>query len=76
MIFRKHFDADVVVRYNNSSTNLDQSFGSPNIWDDPTYIFDQEEFFIRAHGNLNLLDKKWNQKFGLSFFKKYQKLFL
>ncbi|MDH3268668.1 MAG: TonB-dependent receptor, partial [Ignavibacteria bacterium] len=64
--FSKSFSADLVVRYNNSSTNLDQSTGSPDFWDDPTYIFDQEEFFIRAQGNLSLMDNKWKQKFGLS----------
>jgi len=63
--FSESFDADLVIRYNNSSTQLDQSFGPPEYWDDPTYIFDQEEYFIRAQGNLNLLDKKWNQKFGV-----------
>jgi vitamin B12 transporter len=64
--FSESFSADLVIRYNNSSTNLDQSTGSPDFWDDPTYIFDQEEFFIRAQGNLNLLETKWKQKFGFS----------
>jgi vitamin B12 transporter len=67
--FSKSFNADLVVRYNNSSTDLDQSFGSPNFWDDKTYEFDQEEYFIRAQGNLNLMDNKWNQKIGLSYFR-------
>ena len=66
--FSETFDLDLVIRYNNSSTDLDQSFGSPEYWDDPTYIFDQEEYFVRAQGNLNLMDNKWNQKFGLSYF--------
>lgn len=64
--FSDTFDADMVIRYNKSSTKLDQSFGSPKYWDDPTYIFDQEEYFVRAEGNLNLFDKKWIQKFGVS----------
>jgi vitamin B12 transporter len=64
--FSETFDADLVIRYNNSSTNLDQSFGPPEFWDDYTYIFDQEEYFVRAQGNLNLMDKKWHQKIGLS----------
>jgi len=67
--FSKLFSADLVVRYDKASTDLDQSFGSPDFWDDPTYIFDQEEFFIRAQGKLNLMDGKWNQKFGLSSFR-------
>ncbi len=67
--FSESFDADVVVRYNNSTTDLDQSFGSPEYWDDPTYIFDQEEYFVRGVGNLDLMDKKWHQKIGLSYFR-------
>ncbi len=74
--FSESFEADLVVRYNNSSTDLDQSFGSPEFWDDDTYDFDQEEYFIRAQGNLNLLDKKWNQKFGVSCIEKYQELLI
>ena len=71
--FSESFDADVVIRYNNSSTNLDQSDGPPDFWDDPTYIFDQEEFFIRAQGKLNLMDGKWNQKIGLTYFSNVRK---
>ena len=66
--FSDNFKADLVVRYNKSNSDLDQSFGSPEFWDDPTYIFDQEEFFIRAQGKLNLSDNKWNQKFGINLF--------
>ena len=66
--FSDNFKTDFVIRYNKSSSDLDQSFGSPEFWDDPTYIFDQEEFFIRGQGKLNLLDNKWNQKFGLTYF--------
>ena len=64
--FSESFDADVVIRYDKATTNLDQSFGPPEYWDDPTYIFDQEEYFIRAQGNLDLTDNKWHQKFGVS----------
>lgn len=67
--FSESFDLNLIVRYNNSSTDLDQSFGSPEYWDDPTYIFDQDEYFVRAQGNLNLMDSKWNQKFGISSFR-------
>ncbi|MCW8803925.1 MAG: TonB-dependent receptor plug domain-containing protein [Ignavibacteriaceae bacterium] len=38
------FKTDFVIRYNKSSSDLDQSIGLPEFWDDPTYIFDQEEF--------------------------------
>ncbi len=61
--------ADIVIRYDKASTDLDQSLGPPTNWDDYTYIFDQEEFFIRAQGKLNLMENKWNQKFGVSSFR-------
>ncbi len=66
--FSDDFETDFVIRYNKSSSDLDQSFGSPEFWDDPTYIFDQKEFFIRGQGKLNLFDDKWIQKFGLTYF--------
>lgn len=66
--FSDNFKTDVVIRYNKSKSDLDQSFGSPEFWDDPTYVFNQEEFVIRAQGKLNLFDDKWNQKFGVSYF--------
>jgi vitamin B12 transporter len=66
--FSDNFKADFVVRYNKSSSELDQSMGPLEFWDDATYLFDQEELFIRAQGKLNLSDNKWNQKFGISYF--------
>jgi len=66
--FLDNFKTDFVIRYNKSNSGLDQSFGSPEFWDDPTYVFDQKEFFIRGQARLNLLDNKWNQKFGLTYF--------
>ena len=66
--FSDNFKTDVVIRYNKSKSDLDQSLGSPEFWDDPTYIFDQEEFFARVQGKLNLYDNNWNQKFGISYF--------
>ncbi|MEJ2104962.1 MAG: TonB-dependent receptor [Ignavibacteriaceae bacterium] len=67
--FSKNFEANLFLRFNKSRSDLDQSFGSPEFWDDPTYVFNQEEFFIRGQGKLNLFDGKWNQKFGLTFFR-------
>jgi vitamin B12 transporter len=66
--FSDNFKTDFAIRYNKSNSDLDQSFGSPEFWDDPTYVFDQEEFFIRGQGKLNLADNKWNQKFGITYF--------
>ena len=67
--FSDSFDGDLVIRYNKSSTNLDQSTGQPEYWDDPTYTFDQEEYFFRLRGNLKLMDNKWRQKIGISYFR-------
>jgi vitamin B12 transporter len=66
--FSDNFKIDFVIRFNKSSSDLDQSLGSPEFWDDPTYIFNQEEFFVRGQGKLNLFDNKWNQKFGITYF--------
>ncbi|NWG29636.1 MAG: TonB-dependent receptor, partial [Ignavibacteriaceae bacterium] len=66
--FSDNFKTDFVIRYNKSNSDFDQSFGSPEFWDDPTYVFDQEEFFIRGQGKLNLADNKWDQKFGITYF--------
>jgi len=66
--FSDNFKTDFVIRFNKSKSDLDQSMGSPEFWDDPTYIFEQEEFFIRGQGKLGLLDNKWNQKFGITYF--------
>ena len=46
----KNFEANLFLRFNKSRSELDQSFGSPEFWDDPTYVFNQEEFFIRGQG--------------------------
>jgi len=69
----ENFKLDVVGRFNKSSTGLDQSTGSPEIWDDPTYIFDQEEFFIRGQSQFSLLKGNWDQKLGITFSKNVRK---
>jgi vitamin B12 transporter len=71
--FSEKFKTDFVIRYNKSSLDLDQSVGPPEFWDDPTYVFNQEEFFMRGQGKLNLMDNKWNQKFGVTFFRNVRK---
>jgi vitamin B12 transporter len=71
--FSDNFKTDFVIRFNKSNSDLDQSLGSLEFWDDPTYIFNQEEFFIRGQGKLNLADNKWNQKFGLTYFSNIRK---
>ncbi len=64
-----NLNLELVARFNNSKLDLDQSAGSPEFWDDPTYVADQEEFYIRGQGSLALMDGSWNQKFGAIFFR-------
>jgi vitamin B12 transporter len=71
--FSEKLQSNIILRFNKSTTELDQSFSSPTIWDDPTYVFDQEEFFVRGQGQLSLLDNLWDQKFGLTFFRNVRK---
>lgn len=71
--FSENIKVDFIGRFNNSSTNLDQSSGSPNLWDDPTYAFDQEEFFVRGQSQFSLLEGNWDQKLGIAFFKNVRK---
>jgi vitamin B12 transporter len=59
------------TRYTNSKSDYDQFGGQ--FGDDPTYIFDQEEFSIRGESKINLMDKKWNQKLGITFFTNIRK---
>lgn len=71
--FSDIFKTDLVIRYNKSKSDLDQSLGSPEFWDDPTYVFNQEEFYIRGQGKLNISNNEWTQKFGLTFFRNVRK---
>jgi len=64
-------EVNVYTRYVNSEADYDQ-FGERG-GDDPTYIFDQEEFSIRGEGKLNFMNNKLNQKFGVSYFRNVRK---
>jgi len=64
-------EVNLIARYGNSEADYDQ-FGGPG-GDDPSYIFDQEEFSVRGEGKLKLNNNKWIQKFGASFFKNVRK---
>ncbi len=59
------------TRFTKSKSDYDQFGGK--FGDDPTYVFNQEEFSIRGEGNIKLLDGKWNQKIGLTFFRNVRK---
>ena len=64
-------EVNLIARYGNSRADYDQ-FGGPG-GDDPTYVFDQEEFSVRGEGKVKLNNDKWTQKFGASFFKNVRK---
>ncbi|NWF91080.1 MAG: TonB-dependent receptor [Ignavibacteriaceae bacterium] len=59
------------VNYNSSNSDYDQSGGK--FGDDPTYVFNQEEYSFRGEGNFNLFDQKWKQKIGISHIRNIRK---
>ncbi len=63
----KDFELNLFIRYSKANTALDQHGGA--LGDDPTYIYNTEEYSYRAEGKLNLFDGFWNQTIGLSFFR-------
>ena len=64
-------EVNLLARYGNSEADYDRFGGMHG--DDPTYIFDQEEFSIRSEARLKLYENKWIQKFGASIFKNIRK---
>ena len=69
--FNDNEEINLYMRYSKSKSDYDQ-FGG-NFGDDPTYVFNQEEFSIRGEGKLKLFEGKWNQKLGLSFIRNVRK---
>lgn len=64
-------EINLYTRYAKSKADYDQFGGT---WgDDPTYIFNQEEFSIRGEVKLKSFNNKWNQKFSASYFKNVRK---
>lgn len=59
------------TRFTKSKSDYDQFGGA--FGDDPTYVFNQEEFSVRGEGKVKSLDGKWNQKLGLSFIRNVRK---
>ena len=64
-------EINLSTRFTKSKSDYDQ-FGGP-YGDDPTYVFNQEEFSIRGEGKIKLLDGRWDQKIGLSFIRNIRK---
>lgn len=58
-------EIDLILRYMNSQTDLDQGGGAGK--DDPNYGQDHKQLFLKAQAKLNLFDKFWEQKLGFSY---------
>ncbi len=59
------------ARFVKAENELDQFGGEDG--DDPTYIYNLEEFTTRAEGFFNLFEGSWEQKIGASFYKNLRK---
>ncbi len=64
-------ELNVFMNYNKSKSDYDQAGGK--FGDDPTYIFNQEEYSFRGEGKLNLFEGKWNNKIGASIIRNIRK---
>jgi vitamin B12 transporter len=69
--FGSSVDLNFFTKYNNSKSDYDQFGGE--FGDDPTYIFNQEEFSFRGESKISLFDGKWEQKIGASIFRNIRK---
>ncbi len=69
--FNSDAEINFYTRFTKSRADYDQFGGE--FGDDPTYIFNQEEFLIRGEGKFKFLDNIWQQKIGLSFFRNVRK---
>ncbi|HAB53104.1 MAG TPA: hypothetical protein DCE80_13210 [Ignavibacteriales bacterium] len=69
--FAETAEINVFMKYNNSKSDYDQFGGK--FGDDPTYVFDQEEFSFRSECKLHLFEGKWKQKIGASIFRNIRK---
>lgn len=66
----ENLNTNIVLRLLKSDADYDQSGING---DDPTYKFNQEEFFIRSETKLYLFNNLWEQKFGVSFLRNVRK---
>ena len=66
-ILMKDFDLNLFIRYSKANTGLDQHGGA--FGDDPTYVYNTENYSYRTEGKLNLFNGFWDQSIGLSFFR-------
>lgn len=64
-------EVNLYTRFTKSESDYDQFGGA--FGDDPTYVFNQEEFFVRGEGKVKSLNGMWDQKLGISFFRNVRK---
>ena len=64
-------DINLYTRFTKSKSDYDQFGGKYG--DDPTYVFNQEEFSLRGEGSLKLLGGSWDQKIGFIFIRNIRK---
>lgn len=69
--FSPNAEVNLYTRYTKSKSDYDQFGGA--FGDDPTYIFNQEEFSLRGEGKIKLFDGRWNQKTGVSVIRNTRK---
>ncbi|MFI5237610.1 MAG: TonB-dependent receptor plug domain-containing protein, partial [Ignavibacteriales bacterium] len=69
--FNEQTGINFFLRFTKTETDLDQFGGQ--FGDDPTYIYDLEEFTSRVEGFFNLFDGLWDQKIGASYYKNSRK---
>lgn len=62
---------NLFLRFTKSDADYDQSGGE--FGDDPTYIYNQEEFVTRAETGFKTINGLWNQRVGVSFYRNIRK---
>ncbi|NWF52745.1 MAG: TonB-dependent receptor [Nitrospirae bacterium] len=62
-----YLNIDLIVRYIDAETNIDQGGGEGA--DDPNFIFDSKQLFLKTLGSLLLFNGLWEQKLGFSYSK-------
>jgi len=58
-------DVDLIMRYIDTESELDNSGGVGG--DDPNYVLETQQVFVRAQTSLRLFDDLWQQQLGFSF---------
>lgn len=69
--FNENAELNLFSRFTKSQSDYDQ-FGGP-FGDDPTYVFDQEEFSVRGEIKNKFFDGAWNNKIGVSLIRNVRK---